>query len=196
MLPEVLSFEWIDYDDELNVARGRARMSTMTAFSQAIDKRMLTPKEGRMQMIRDGLITVSIPEEIPMEDFDVLPEGNSPVRPGEIGNPVAPSQGGHGEPEIGKSASEDAMGIVLKISFEDLVGKATNKEIERLINLIAPKVFRQVKGALTKLSGSQEIRRWNILHERALYGKGENDVKIQKASDDKKIDNDLEKDDW
>jgi len=196
MLPESLSFEWIDYDDELNVQRGRARMSTMTAFSQAIDKRMLTPKEGRMQMIRDGLITVSIPEEIPMDDFDVLPEGNSPVRPGEIGNPVPPSQGGHGEPEIGKSASEDAMGIVLKLSFEDLVGKATNKEIERLINLIAPKVFRQVKGALTKLSGSQEIRRWNILHERALYGKGEKDVKIQKASDDKKIDNDLEKDDW
>jgi len=196
MLPESLSFEWIDYDDELNVQRGRARMSTMTAFSQAIDKRMLTPKEGRMQMIRDGLITVSIPEEIPMEDFDVLPEGNSPVRPGEIGNPVPPSQGGHGEPEIGRSASEDAMGVVLKQSFENLVGKATNQQIERLIKLIAPKVFRQVKGALKELSSSQEISRWNLWHETALYGKGEDDVKIQRASDDKKIDKDLERDEW
>jgi hypothetical protein len=192
----MLEFSWIDYDDELNVQKGRARMSTVTAFSQAIDKRMLTPKEGRLQMIRDGLLTVSIPEEIPMEDFDVLPSEGSPVRPGEIGNPVPPSQGGHGEPEIGRSASEDAMGIALKISFEDLIGKATDDNLGRLIRLIAPKVFRQVKGALNELSDSQEISRWNLWHEEALYGKGEEDVKIQKASDDERLDKDLGRDEW
>ena len=160
-----LEFAWIDYDDELNVAKGRARMSSATAFSQAIDKRIITPHEARLQWKRDGLITISIPEEIPMEDFDILPTGNSPVRPGEIGDPVSPSQGGHGEPEITKSTSEDAMGVVLKRSFEDLVGQATDKKISRLIHLIAPKVFRQVKGALKELSGSQEISRWNLSHE-------------------------------
>ena len=191
-----LEFSWIDYDDELNVQKGRARMSSATAFSQAIDKRIITPHEARLQWIRDGLITVSIPEEIPMEDFDVLPEGNSPVRPGEIGNPVPPSQGGQGEPEIGRSASEDAMGMALKTSFEDLLGKATNDNLERLIRLIAPRVFRQVKGALKELSTSQDVSRWNLWHEKALYGKGEEDVKIQKASDDEKIDKDLGRDEW
>ncbi|MCK5342331.1 MAG: hypothetical protein KAR20_02945, partial [Candidatus Heimdallarchaeota archaeon] len=197
LLPETLEFAWIDYDDELNVQKGRARMSTMTAFSQAIDKRMLTPQEGRLQLVRDGIITISIPEEIPMEDFDILPEeGLSPARPGEIGNPVPPSQGGHGEPEIGRSMSEDAMGVVLKQSFEDFLGNATKDKLERLIRLIAPKVFHQVKGAMKELSSSQEVRRWNLFHEKALYGKGEEDVKIQKASDDEKMNNDLEKDEW
>jgi len=196
LLPEGLEFTWIDYDDELNVQKGRALMSSITAFSQAIDKRIITPKEGRMQLKVSGLMTVNLPEEIDMSAFDLLPEANSPTRPGEIGNPVTPSQGGHGEPEIARSASEDAMGTILKVSFEGLVGRTTNTEIERLIRLIAPKIFRQVKGALKKLSGSQEVSRWNLWHEKALYGKGEEDVKIQKASDDEKFDKDLERDEW
>jgi hypothetical protein len=198
LLPEMLRFRWIDYDDELNVQKGRARMSTVTAFSQAIDKRFITPKEARMQMVADGLVTVSIPEEVPMEEFDMLPDTNSPVRPGMMADNVTPAQGGHGEPEIGRSKSEEAMGLVLLPVFDGIVGRATDERIERLVRLIAPKIFAQVKGALTNLSSAQAVSLWNLSHEESLYGngKGEDDVKILKIADDTKLDKDLDRDQW
>lgn len=101
-----LSFKFIDMDDEVSVALGRARLATATALSIMIDKRAITPQESRLQMLADGLIDVPIPEEIPKDGFDdLMPKinpafgnnGNSSERPGLLGRPIAPSQGGWGE---------------------------------------------------------------------------------------------------
>jgi hypothetical protein len=100
ILPEYLEFKWIDLDDEISVAIGRARLANATAFSSLIDKQILTPKEARLQLLADGQITISIPEEIPDADktqFDELGSGNSAERPSMLGRPVAPTAGGQGE---------------------------------------------------------------------------------------------------
>jgi len=97
MLPEYLEFKFIDQDDELSVAKGRATLAAATAWGQLIDKRIFTPQEARQQIIADGLTTVSFPETVP-DDADFPEEQNvTPERPGMTGKPIAPSQGGYGE---------------------------------------------------------------------------------------------------
>jgi hypothetical protein len=64
LLPKDLRYTWVDVDDEVSVAISRARLAGATAASQYIDKRIFTPKEMRLQTIADGLITISVPEEI------------------------------------------------------------------------------------------------------------------------------------
>lgn len=114
MLPEYLEFKFIDLDDELSTNVGRARLASMTAISTAIDKQVLTSDEGRQQLVSDGLITISIPEKFPEEDKKpALPQGNSPFgitpeRPGLLGRPVTPGQGGYGE--LKSELSEDVVG--------------------------------------------------------------------------------------
>ncbi len=101
LLPEYLKFAFIDLDDELSVALGRARLANATAWQIYVDKGMFTPNEARTQTIADGLVTVSIPEKInggdevrqPMQPFNGQPQ----ERPGLLGKPVSPSQGGYGE---------------------------------------------------------------------------------------------------
>lgn len=106
MLPPHLRFHFIDLDDELSVALGRARLANATAWSQMIDKKMFTPSEARQQTVADGLTSISLPENVDEKEFDILtppmlpgqqPFGKSPERPGMLGKPVPPSSGGHGE---------------------------------------------------------------------------------------------------
>lgn len=95
ILPETLEFKWIDYDDELNVALGRTRLSNSTAWTNYIKAGMFTPQEARLQSIADGMVTISVPENIPDEpqsnDFETTNE------PELLGEPVPPSSGGEGE---------------------------------------------------------------------------------------------------
>lgn len=95
MLPSYLQFKFVDLDEELNVALGRARLATATAMSSLIKDGVLAPQEARMQILSDGLVTISIPEEIPE---DAMPQ-NAMVaeRPSMLGRPVSPSEGGYGE---------------------------------------------------------------------------------------------------
>lgn len=107
MLPKYLKFVFIDLDDELSVAIGRARLANATAWQILVDRQVFTPNEARLQTIADGLVTISIPEKIeggdkPREQF---PTGTQ-ERPGLLGKPVSPSQGGYGEV---KSEIEDIM---------------------------------------------------------------------------------------
>lgn len=109
VLPDMLEFKFIDLDDELNTALGRARLATSTAFQQLIAVNAFTPKEARLQMIADGLITISIPEDIPQDELPQVappapggfqnrnPNQNPNERPGILGRPVSPSEGGYGE---------------------------------------------------------------------------------------------------
>ncbi|MHA2030832.1 MAG: hypothetical protein ACW99Q_15745 [Candidatus Kariarchaeaceae archaeon] len=98
MLPEYLEFKFIDQDEELSVAKGRALLTESTAWSQLIDKRIFSPLEARQQIIADGFTTVSFPEDVPDEsEFPAIVTAPTPERPGQTGKPIAPSQGGHGE---------------------------------------------------------------------------------------------------
>ena len=97
LLPEYLSFHFVDLDDELNVALDRARLASSTAGGQLITMGVFTPEEWRQQMIADGLITISVPEKLPTELVNLPLVGEANERPNELGKPVAPSGGGHGE---------------------------------------------------------------------------------------------------
>lgn len=96
MLPDELQFDWIDMDDELATALGRARLANATAWGQLIQSGVFDRKEARLQTIQDGLVTISVPEDPPTKpDPAFAPKPNE--RPGMLGSPQAPSQGGDGE---------------------------------------------------------------------------------------------------
>lgn len=104
LLPKELRFHLIDYDDELNVAKGRARLASATAAAQLIKDGVFGPGEMRRQMIADGLITISVPENLPDDEKEAREElmqsqnGNNPAeRPNQLGRPVPVSAGGQGE---------------------------------------------------------------------------------------------------
>ena len=186
LLPPYLKFAWIDYDEEMNVARGRARLASATAYAQWVKDRIFSPKELRLQAIADGLISIAVPEDVPEKDFDILPENEfgAPERPGMLGNPQPPSGGGQGEATagVGKSAAESSLHGVLKRAMEDMAAKATTPRLKKLIKIVAPQVFAQVSGALTELSDS-DIETWRLT--------------VEKQEDlGEEIEKPLEKEDW
>ena len=136
ILPDTLEFNFIDYDDELNVALGRARLASATAFVPMLDKGIFSPQEVRSQMIQDGLVSVSMPDEIPPDAVPLPPPTpfgggkKNPNEPEQLGNPVPPSSGGEGE--VKKSFTVKAK----TKSFETIV--------ENLITTIAPKIVDTV----------------------------------------------------
>ena len=96
ILPPALQFNWVDYDDEVNVALGRARMSNATAFKTLAEAGFISEKEGRQQLIADGMFTISMPEEPPTKPKVKVPP-TTPQPRIQLGNPVPPSAGGQGE---------------------------------------------------------------------------------------------------
>lgn len=111
ILPETLEMNFVDLDDELSVAVGRARLASATAIDLLVQRRILTPNEGRLQLIADGLISVTIPEKVEGGD-ELAPEplsnANTNKRGGDMGKPIAPSQGGYGE---SKSLTEELLNV-------------------------------------------------------------------------------------
>lgn len=101
ILPPSLRFDWVDYDDELNVALGRARLANATAMQTLVNMKTVTPEESRKQLISDGMFTISMTESVP--DYD-WPDENKPAQ--RVGNkdeeemrgdPVPATDGGMGE---------------------------------------------------------------------------------------------------
>jgi hypothetical protein len=99
-----MEMKFIDLDDETAVAVGRARLASATAYGSLITNRVISPPEARKQIVADGLFTISIPEEVDEKEFDILPaptgafgSSKSSERPGMLGKPISPSQGGYGE---------------------------------------------------------------------------------------------------
>ena len=108
ILPPTLEFSFIDYDDELNVAIGKARLASATALSMMQDKGQISPQEARSQYIQDGLINIAIPDKIPdeakplpqPEPFGGGGEGfgkKTPKEPEINADRQPPSSGGEGE---------------------------------------------------------------------------------------------------
>lgn len=76
LLPSELEFWFIDVDDEILVAKGRARSANAVAMRNLIEAGLLEPKEGRAQLKADGLLTIPLPEQVDVESFDILKEIN------------------------------------------------------------------------------------------------------------------------
>lgn len=94
-LPDTIELTLIDYDDELNVAMGRARLASSTAMNIWATMGAFSPQEMRSQALNDGLINITIPDTLP-EDAKPIPQ-KPQERPGALGSPVPPSAGGQGE---------------------------------------------------------------------------------------------------
>lgn len=152
LLPEYLEFKYIDLDDELQTNIGRARLASMTAIGTAIDKQVLTADEGRQQLVSDGLVSISIPEKFPeSEKKPELPPGGAfgnpfgatPERPGLLGKPVTPSQGGHGEikSEMYAEFSDVVDASVFEGSSPMAEFSEVDMELARAFVLVAKAIF-------------------------------------------------------
>lgn len=99
MIDPRLKFVWIDMDDELNVALGRARLASATALNQMKKMGAITGDEARLQIIADGLMTIPMKEVLSDEEKQEaqIADGDDPERPGMLDRPRAPSSGGRGE---------------------------------------------------------------------------------------------------
>jgi hypothetical protein len=148
VLPESLEFNFIDYDDELNVAMGRARLATATAFNLFQTNGNFSQQELRTQAIQDGLMNISIPDKLPKDAkekqeakfwHDTLGNQNpnsqkkKPGEPETVGSPKAPSGGGEGD--IKKLAS-------LTVT----ANKSLSSVISKIAIGLAPKIFDAVVG--------------------------------------------------
>ena len=130
ILPDYLEFKWIDLDDEMSVAIGRARLASATAFGQMITDNVLTPKEARLQLIADGQITISIPEEIPENELPEMGDDDktkSAERPSMLGRPVAATAGGHGEVRGGVFTQSIAATLFENEKLLDILADASIK---------------------------------------------------------------------
>lgn len=103
ILPDTLQFTLIDYDHELNVAMGRARLSSATAFKTFMDMKAVSPQEIRQQSIADGLWSITLPDELPPDSEFPEPE----VPTGAFGKPIA---GGTQKKKVGKLTGTDKVG--------------------------------------------------------------------------------------
>jgi len=159
MLPKSLQFLWIDLDDETAVAKSRARLAGATAASQYIESRVFSPKEMRLQTIADGLLTISVPEDVPEEDFKMIEDKQAKERPGMLGAPVNPSQGGQGE-VLNRSAFEELLLGLLDIS---------DTQIRKLAKAVLPNLKVETDKVLDDLS-LNELDWWVKWHNDALWG--------------------------
>lgn len=164
ILPPYLEFKFVDLDDELSVATGRARLATITAITQAIQSGLLLPNEGRQQLLADGLITIAIPEEMPENELAILPDGSSPERPGMLGKPIAPSQGGFGE-------------VIPKSLFEKQL--PSELQLERMLRSVLEPLEIQAKGMVGVIE-EDDVLTWYDVYQDVLFDKysviGQEDV--------------------
>lgn len=158
MLPEYLEFKFIDLDDELNVALGRARLANSTAWTQAITAGMFTAEEGRQQTIADGLVTISIPDTLP-KGTQPPPTQNPAERPSMLGRPVSPSSGGYGE------VSARAITVAKNVD---------NTVLLRNVYRNFPFIKAEVDFVAEAL-GEENIPNWDMWYDELLIG-GKEDV--------------------
>ena len=180
-LPDTIQFKYIDYDRELNVAMGRARLASATAFKSFMDMKAFSPQEIRNQAIADGLFTITIPDELPPESEFPEPEPvagafgkpaapgaagkkkKTPKEPEAVGNPKPASQGGEGEFNARSLTEGDVQISVAKMveampTFETYLNAAgeDNREIAKLELKSEPLVVEYLS-EIGKITGSQEL---------------------------------------
>lgn len=206
VLPKTLEFKFIDYDDEVNVAMGRARLSNSQAMGLMIDKGVITPGEGRLQMMADGIFTINMPEEPPKPPPAPKATPNPNSRD-QLGRPVPPSQGGHGEvtDQTVKSLASEDIRKPIQAAFDTLIANATSTRIRRLIRVAAKLQEGEVKTALNEMlyGGSEvdweDVKALSDWYDMILFDLEEDvpEVIREALSDqDKVMDEALDKDKW
>ncbi len=162
ILPDSLKFVWIDYDDERNVSKGRARLASAQSSDILIRNRVFTPSEIRRQNIADGLVSIDVPEKIDLQDPEfaqiVPPQIGGGSTGKSLGNPKAPSSGGQGEvipQQVVQRAMRDA---------EVGISKAAYDANDILLTLIS-----KVRSNLS----TEEISLWEEYVDGYLTGKSE-----------------------
>lgn len=103
-LPKYLKFEFIDLDEELLVAKGRARLANSMALSNLVTNGIISPSDAQEQLIADGLLTVPLtsPETIAADQAKLAASSSNGTRPKQqireiMQDPVPASEGGMGE---------------------------------------------------------------------------------------------------
>jgi hypothetical protein len=173
ILPETLKFMWIDYDDERNVSKGRARLASAQASNIWVTNRQFLPSEMRRQAIADGLVSIDVPEEIDEND----PEFASLQQPQfgggkakQLGAKTNPSQGGQGEvipQQVVQKASSAAEVGLAKVAY------STNEILNSLLS--------QVQRNLSP----EEVGLWEEYVDGYLIGKSEiEEEELKKVLDD------------
>ena len=162
ILDPELKWSWIDYDDERNVSKGRARLASAQASDILIRNRVFSPSEIRRQNLADGLVSIDVPETIDLNDKEfqqIQPAGAfGGSKTKTLGNPVNPSQGGQGEIIPQQVVQRNMANAEVGIS------KAIYNSNEVLASLIS-----RVKA---NLSG-EEVEIWEEYIDGYLVGKSE-----------------------
>jgi len=162
ILPKYLEFKFIDLDDELNVAIGRARLASATAWQVLIDRGVFLKNEVRQQMIADGLLTISIPETIEGGDEVIeSPNANQNERSGLLGRPIAPSQGGQGEVK----ASEADSNIESDLSA---LFNPSDAKLRRAIRSILEPSINEIQKLYSSLYENDLFDYWNDIYDEYL----------------------------
>lgn len=170
ILPDSLKWQWVDYDDERNVSKGRARLASAQAGNVWVSNRAFLPSEIRRQAIADGLFSIDLPDDIDEND----PEFQNLQQPQFGGNkasnlrtPQSPSNGGQGEiiPQqiLQKNRASSEIGIA----------KASYSANELLAPLISN---------VLKLRGD-EIPLWEEYVDSYLVGRAEVEPEIRSVLD-------------
>lgn len=150
ILPDTLRFDFVDYDDEHNVAMGRARLASATGLNLAQTSGAINAVEFRQQMIKDGLMDIPMAPEPPADagpkiDPNAQPFGGgkpaekkpgekAPKNPGALGHGVPPSMGGEGQ--FSKSF------VVRNRSFDATLDKFVRAVVESIYKPVLRNIYK------------------------------------------------------
>lgn len=175
-LPKNLEFVFIDIDDEILVARGRARSANAIAGRNLVEAGIVTPELWLKQMVADGLFTIPIaPDSKPdISDFEVMLQlkgkGTDQTVDNNSSNPGLNNQrnvrGGRRQELVGKEpkpASQGGMGEIKRAYFgddkyelreliyrslQDILSRATKPRLRRLVKMALKSVFPIMRMAI------------------------------------------------
>jgi hypothetical protein len=170
-LPKYLTFTFVDIDDEVLVARGRARSANAIAGRNLVEAGIVTPELWLKQMVADGLFTIPIApnQKVNIDDFEVMLQlkGKQPgqettntngdipksvaggKRRETVGRePVPASQGGMGE--IKRAAFDDTHDFreLIYDSFQQVLSNATQPRLRRLVKMALKSAFPVIRMAI------------------------------------------------
>ena len=188
ILPDELQFEWIDFDDEKNVALSRARMANANAAQIWIGAQVFSPDEIRRQSIADGMFTISIPEtldrksvEWPTNALRYIGKDTGKTGSNEIGSPKPVSSGGQGDVKAQQIISKNRSKIEVSISKAIY---ASNQILGALLNSVK--------------NDKNNFDAWENKFESSVVGKSQMDLISETALDDtyNNLASTLEKSEW
>jgi len=139
ILPDTLRFHFIDLDDELALGVARTRLANASALEILLRNKVIVPNEARQQLLADGLFTISMQESIEGGDKPVEPEpspfgGGKINGSGQLGKPIAPSQGGYGEKKsVVRSELDEETQEILNV--DEVISQENVIELNNINNL-------------------------------------------------------------